>query len=207
MTNTELITLLATEKAGFKLVQIEAENALKNLDAKSCLKLADELYQSDVNQARMFAILIFGRLAATENAAYKTLRTKVIHDPDWRSQEMLARAFDQYCKDKGYEESLPVIKEWLAANEQNQRRAASEGLRIWTSRPYFKEHPDAAITLLSSLRADPSEYVRKSAGNALRDISKQHSELVESELKTWDLANRTTAFTYRLASKFIRPGA
>jgi len=203
MKNDALIDLLATEKAGFKLIQAEAEKALKEYGSGDCLRLALELYDSETYQARMFAVLIFGRLAATENMAYETLRTKVIHDPDWRTQEMLARAFDQYCKDKGYEASLPVIQEWLRASEANQRRAASEGLRIWTSRLYFKEHPEVAIGLLVSLRSDSSEYVRKSVGNALRDISKQYPELVAKELQNWDLTNRDIAFTYKLASKFI----
>ncbi len=203
MKSDTLIALLATEKAGFKLIQGEAEKALTNRDAKECLRLAQELYESDIYQARMFAVLVFGRLAATEKTAYETLRTKVVHDTDWRTQEMLARAFDQYCKDKGYEVCLPAIKEWLGASEANQRRAVSEGLRIWTSRPYFKDHPEVAINLLASLHSDQSEYVRKSAGNALRDISKQHPELVVSELQTWDLKNHEAAFTYKLASKFI----
>ena len=54
------------------------------------------------------------------------------------------------------------------------RRAVTEGLRIWTGRPYFHNHPEVAIQLLSQLRNDESEYVRKSVGNALRDISKKH---------------------------------
>lgn len=204
MTNTELITLLATEKAGFKLIQSEADKVLAEADDEYCLELARELYQSDVHQARMFSVLIFGRLASTKPVAYEILHHNVVHDLDWRVQEMLARAFDQYCKDIGYEECLPVIKEWLTAKEPNQRRAASEGLRIWTSRPYFKEHPEVAIALLSGHCADPSEYVRKSIGNALRDISKQHPDLVRQELKKWDVDNQLVAFTYRLAAKFIK---
>jgi len=203
MKNDELVNLLATEKAGLKLIQLEAEKALKNYNSKECLELAIKLYSSEARQAHMFSVLIFGRLAATQKTAYEMLNTKVIHDPDWRTQEMLARAFDQYCKDEGYEASLPTVREWLAAPEPNQRRAVSEGLRIWTSRPYFKEHPEVAIALLAPLRSDPSEYVRKSVGNALRDISKQHPKLVAKELQSWDLANQDIAFTYKLASKFI----
>lgn len=93
------------------------------------------MYDPEVHQARMFATLLFGRLAAKHQGAYESPRTKVIVDRDWRTQEMLARAFDQYCKDNGYERSLSKVKEWLHAKEPNQRRAASEGLRIWTSRP------------------------------------------------------------------------
>jgi 3-methyladenine DNA glycosylase AlkC len=51
------------------------------------------------------------------------------------------------------------------------RRAAAEGPRIWTTRACFKDHPEVAVSLLSALKDDESEYVRKSVGNALRDIS------------------------------------
>jgi len=85
----------------------------------------------------------------------------------------------------------------------NVRRAVTEGLRIWTSRPYFKEHPEQAVQLLSQLKDDPSEYVRKSTGNALRDISRKHPDLVRAELKKWDMDDTHTIQTYKLASKFI----
>ena len=65
------------------------------------------------------------------------------------------------------EPALPLIKEWLNSDCANVRRAVSEGLRVWTSRPYFKDNPQIAIQLLSSHREDKSEYVRKSVGNAL----------------------------------------
>jgi 3-methyladenine DNA glycosylase AlkC len=65
------------------------------------------------------------------------------------------------------EAALPLIKEWLNSDCANVRRAVSEGLRVWTSRPYFKDNPQIAIQLLSSHREDKSEYVRKSVGNAL----------------------------------------
>ena len=75
--------------------------------------------------------------------------------------------------------------------------------RVWTSRPYFKEHPELAIELLSSHKDDESEYVRKSAGNCLRDISKKFPELIRKELQGWDLSSKHVAHVYKLASKFI----
>ncbi len=87
------------------------------------------------------------------------------------------------------------------------RRAVSEGLRSWTSRPYFKEHPDVAIRLLSQLKADANDTVRRSAGNALRDISRTHAELVGAELNGWDVTQPTVAQTHTLASQFLMPKA
>lgn len=77
-------------------------------------------------------------------------------------QEVLAMAFDNHCKIIGYETALPLIEEWLNSDYANVRRAVSEGLRIWTSRPYFKDNPQIAVQLLSAHKQDNSEYVRKS---------------------------------------------
>ena len=63
-------------------------------------------------------------------------------------------------------------------------------LRIWTSRPYFKDNPNEAIRRIASLKEDTSEYVRKSVGNALRDISKKFPELIEAELNNWNLESK-----------------
>ena len=98
-------------------------------------------------------------------------------------QETLAKAFDGYCKDSGYEKSLLVIEDWLSDENPNVRRAVTEGLRIWTGRDYFREHPEVAIKLLSRLKADESEYVRKSVGNALRDISRKNKDLIGKNFK------------------------
>jgi 3-methyladenine DNA glycosylase AlkC len=124
----------------------------------------------------------------------------VAEDQNWRVQEMLAKAFDQYCKVIGYGESLPVIKKWLSDPHPNVKRAVTEGLRIWTGRSYFKDHPHVAITLISINKSDDSEYLRKSVGNALRDISKKHQQEVLDEISTWDLTDKKVAFTHYLAS-------
>lgn len=129
------------------------------------------------------------------------LISEVSKDENWRVQEVLAKSFDEFCKKIGYEKALPIIDEWLNHNNPHTRRAVTEGLRIWTGRVYFKEHPDEAIRRLANLKEDHSEYVRKSVGNALRDISKKFPELVEAELKSWTLESKEINQVYKLASK------
>jgi len=167
------------------------------------LRTAKELFASDVHQARVLATFLFGKLAAQSKESFAFLRKHVSLDPDWRVQETLAKAFDQYCKDSGYEKSLPVIKDWLGDPNPNVRRAVTEGLRIWTGRDHFREHPETAIKLLSRLKADESEYVRKSVGNALRDISRKHKDLIRKELQSWDVSDKHVLQTYKLAGKFL----
>lgn len=128
----------------------------------------------------------------------------VSNDDNWRVQEILAKSFDEFCKKKGYENAIPIIDEWLKNSNPNTRRAVTEGLRIWTSRPYFKEKPMEAIERLADLREDSSAYVRKSVGNALRDISKKYPELIKTELDSWKLESKEINQVYKLANKFVK---
>jgi 3-methyladenine DNA glycosylase AlkC len=79
----------------------------------------------------------------------------------------------------------------------------SEGLRPWTSkgRRYFYERPVEAIRRLAALRADESEYVRHSAGNALRDIRRTYPEAVDAETATWEMDDPRVRFTYERVLK------
>ena len=43
--------------------------------------------------------------------------------------------------------------------------------------------------MLSELSEDESGYVRKSVGNALKDIGKKFKDLVINEISSWNLSN------------------
>ena len=199
----ELIQRVQKIQHGFLDIQQAADEVADGQPAEESLRIAKQLFTSEIYQTRSLATFIFGRLAADSKKSLEFLKRYVSQDTDWRVQEILAKAFDRYCADVGYQQALPVIKEWLADSSPNVRRAVTEGLRIWTGRPYFQDHPEVAIQLLSQLRNDESEYVRKSVGNALRDISKKHKELVKNELQRWDIADKRIRQTHRLASKFL----
>ena len=198
-----LIQRVQKTQHGFKDIQKTADEVVAAHPAKESLRVAKQLFPSEIYQARSLATFIFGSLAANSNESLEWLKLRVSQDSDWRVQEILAKALDKYCADIGYQQALPVIKEWLADPSPNVRRAVTEGLRIWTGRPYFREHPDIAIQVLSQLRDDKSEYVRKSVGNALRDISKKHRELIRAELQRWDTSSKTVKQTHKLASRFL----
>ena len=150
----------------------------------------------------MYGVFLFGYLSE-QNDILAFMRDEVSKDDNWRVQEVLAKAFDEFCKKIGYEKALPIIDEWLKNNNPNTRRAVTEGLRIWTSRPYFKENPNEAIERIANLKEDASEYVRKSVGNALKDISKKFPELIKIELDSWKLESKEIKQVYKLASKLI----
>ena len=187
---------------GFKEEEKRAFLDYKSNDSEHSKTLAFLAYKSDVYQVRMYGVFVFGYLSEDENIL-EFMRDEVSHDDNWRVQEVLAKAFDEFCKKTGYKQALPIIDEWLKSSNPNTRRAVTEGLRIWTSRPYFKENPNEAIKRISGLKEDTSEYVRKSVGNALRDISKKFPELIRIELDSWHLETKEIKQVYKLANKLI----
>ena len=70
---------------------------------------------------------------------------------------------------------------------------------LWSgnSRGLFKRR-------IAALKDDSSEYVRKSVGNSLRDISKKFPELIKEELDCWDINSNEIKQVYKLTSKFIK---
>lgn len=185
---------------GFKHI-IEAGDTILQNKTLNHLELAVSFLNDNSYQVRMLATYLLGQLSVTEPKALALLETRVAEDPNWRVQEMLAKSFDYYCSVIGYQQSLPKIHTLLSDPNPNVKRAVIEGLRIWTGRPYFKDNPQVAIELISSHRSEDSEYLRKSVGNALRDISKKHPAEIDEELSTWNLSDKNTFHTYKLVKK------
>ena len=191
------------EKDSLKIVKSEAEKFQSSHSSSECHTMGITLYQSDNFQIQEIGIFLLGYAAYEIPESLDFLRNTVSKHQNWKVQEILAMAFDNHCKSIGYENAVPLIASWLSDTNPNVRRAASEGLRVWTSRPYFKDHPSVAIRLLSDRKTDSSEYVRKSIGNALKDISKKYPELVFDEIHKWDISSKEIKQVYNLAAKFM----
>ena len=199
----QYLSELIPERDSLKIVKTEAKKYYKEHTSQECYEIYPVLYASDNFQIQEVGVFLAGYIADEYPDALAFLHDVVSQHASWKVQEILAMAFDNYCAKIGYENALIVIKAWFIDECANIRRAASEGLRVWTSRPYFKEHPEVAIDLLASHKDDESEYVRKSAGNCLRDISKKFPDLILEELSTWDLSSKHVKQVYKLASKFV----
>lgn len=188
---------------GFKEIEKKALSDFKSNNNSYIKELAYSAYKSDSYQVRMYSVFLFGYLSKNKEIL-NFMKDVVSKDDNWRVQEILAKSFDEHCKILGYEKSTEIIDEWLNDTNPNTRRAVTEGLRIWTNKPYFKENPSEAIRRLSNLKHDNSEYVRKSVGNALRDISKKYTKLIEEELNSWNLEIKEIKQVHKLANKFIK---
>lgn len=81
------------------------------------------------------------------------------------------------------------FKKWARHKDENVRRLSSEGCRPrlpWAVQvPSLIEDPSHGLALLETLKDDRSEYVRRSVGNHLNDVAKDHPDLVIDLCTSW----------------------
>ena len=122
---------------GFKEQEKRALADYKAKGAEHCKELAFLAYDSEVYQLRMYAVFLFGHLSDSEEIL-AFMRDEVSKDENWRVQEVLAKAFDEFCKKVGYEQALFAIDNWLENGNANAKRAVSEGLGYGQIDPILK---------------------------------------------------------------------
>lgn len=87
------------------------------------------------------------------------------------------------------ETTLNEAKAWALDDNMHVRRLASEGCRPllpWGIRLNdFVADPTPILPILTTLRDDPEEYVRRSVANNLNDIAKNHPDLVADLAAAW----------------------
>lgn len=85
--------------------------------------------------------------------------------------------------------SFKLMMRWASDPSDQVRRLASEGCRPrlpWASKvPSLIEQPEDGLRILEKLKDDPSEYVRRSVGNHLNDVAKDHPHLVLDLCERW----------------------
>lgn len=103
--------------------------------------------------------------------------------------------------------TLAILHAWATSDDEHVRRLASEGCRPrlpWGERlQSLIADPSPTLPLLTTLRADPSLYVRKSVANHLNDIAKDHPDVVLDLVSSWDRSNVRTAWIVRHALRTL----
>ena len=159
----------------------------RTLPPAAAFELAQRLFPNPDVHGAMAATLLAGHISYLMPEALQFLRTKSASSPDIRVQDCLARGFDHFCLNRGYERALGVMEEWAKDPNENVRRAVIEGPRAWTKKDYFAANPKVAFMFVSSMKADPSGTVRFSVGRALSEMGDDFPDLLLAELKTWNL--------------------
>lgn len=85
--------------------------------------------------------------------------------------------------------TVRVVQEWCTDEDEHVRRLASEGTR--SHLPWGRqvrallERPELTVPIVDALRRDDSEYVRRSVGNHVNDLSRRHPGLVVDIVQRW----------------------
>lgn len=91
--------------------------------------------------------------------------------------------------DVDYERAMSTLHRWCDDPNPDVRRLVSEGTRPrlpLTGRiRRFQDDPRPVIALLNKLKADETEYVRRSVANNINDIAKDNPEIAVATLKRW----------------------
>jgi 3-methyladenine DNA glycosylase AlkC len=85
--------------------------------------------------------------------------------------------------------ALDIVAGWTSSPDEHVRRLASEGTRPflpWARRvPALLAEPERTLAIITALRHDESEYVRRSVANHLNDLSREHPDLVVETAAAW----------------------
>lgn len=107
------------------------------------------------------------------------------HFTEYASSEFAVRPFIMRYPQR----MMAQMELWADSGNEHLRRLASEGCRPrlpWAmALPVFKSDPRPILPILEKLKADESEYVRRSVANNLNDISKDNPELVIGIAQSW----------------------
>ncbi|MDQ1248933.1 MAG: alkylation repair protein [Actinomycetota bacterium] len=85
--------------------------------------------------------------------------------------------------------TMDRLYQWARDDSEHVRRLVSEGTRPrlpWAARlPQFQADPGPVLDLLDLLKDDPSEYVLRSVGNNLNDISRDNPQAALAVAADW----------------------
>ena len=72
-----LVQRVKKTEHGFMDIQNASEEIFAGYSSAETLRLAKELFESDVHQARVLAVFLFGKLAANSKESFMLLRQRV----------------------------------------------------------------------------------------------------------------------------------
>jgi len=140
----------------------------------------------DADGLRGWSLMPVGKYITTHGLDHPAESLGFLRELTMRSSaEFAVRPFYQQHPDQ----TLAETAKWARDENHHVRRLASEGCRPrlpWGIRlQAFVKDPVPLLPILTTLRDDPSEYVRRSVANNLNDIAKDHPDLVADLAADW----------------------
>ncbi|PKB15854.1 DNA alkylation repair protein [Flavobacterium sp. 5] len=145
------------------------------------------------NTAKGYTSLIFPDYVGQYGVHdFETSMEALTYYTQFGSSEFAIREFLKHDFDK----TLEMMKLWAESPNHHIRRLASEGCRPrlpWAmALPELKKNPEPILSLLTILKSDSSEYVRRSVANNLNDIAKDNPQIVIEIATKWKGQSKET---------------
>jgi 3-methyladenine DNA glycosylase AlkC len=160
------------------------------------------------NTAKGYTSLIFpdyiGQFGVHD---FETSMEALAYYTQFGSSEFAIREFLKYDFDR----TIEVMKLWTESPCHHIRRLASEGCRPrlpWAMAiPELKKNPNPILPILTILKSDSSEYVRRSVANNLNDIAKDNPQIVIEIARKWKgQAKETDAIIKHACRTLLKQG-
>ena len=145
--------------------------------------------KAESNILQLFALHIIAEFLVTFPEEFEEiipLIEKYACHSNWIVRETIADAILSGLK-KIPEITIETLYKWVRHSNENVRRLVSESLRPHTTIKWLRDPTknDMVLEILSSLKQDPSIYVRKSVGNNLKDLTKYMPKKILTLMKSW----------------------
>ncbi len=152
-------------------------------DYPTALAILVEVAQTDIDQWAAWPLCSFVERHGT-NKPEASLAAMSALTKRW-SCEFAVRPF----LNKHLDLTRQHMRRWTADDDETVRRLSSEGSRPflpWGSKVQaLIDNPQIGIEIITALRHDPSETVRRSVANHLNDLAKLRPDLVVDVLDAW----------------------
>ena len=106
-----------------------------------------------------------------------------------------------------FEKTISKMEKWARDKNNHVRRLASEGSRPrlpWSFKlDQVIQNPKNTAKIIDVLKKDEDLYVKKSVGNHLNDISKDHPEYLLDTVSSWNLENKHTNWIVKRAIRTL----
>ncbi|MFW9904445.1 MAG: hypothetical protein ACFFFH_08945 [Candidatus Thorarchaeota archaeon] len=171
-----------------------------------CSDLFNYAESKDDNYLRNFALILLAKSSTISNETLERvldhIKVNYANHPNWEIREVSTYSIREGLRSFPIF-TLKILNKWLQKNPNaNVKRLITESIRPLADIKWLRDpnKNDPILDILIKLNADKSEYVRKSVGNNIKDLSKYMPTKMLDLTENW-IRDANIKVTDNLASK------
>lgn len=152
-------------------------------------KVIEALVASPIEKVNAISVSVISVLYDKDiDSKLKWLKRTAALKGTWPREISCGALHNQFIHD-GVESVLQMVNPWLMDPNEGVRRIVTEGIRprlmMVPHIAELKRNPSKLKEVFETLLDDPSDYVRKSVGNCMNDVSKDNPKILLDWLEEW----------------------